>query len=152
MVSISHVRRTRRGLLAERGQALVEAAITIPILLLISVGIFEFGRAYQTWQVLTNASREGARIAILPGSAADSVRSVAQGYMQSGQLPHYNTATVDVTPTTILVNGNNVPASQVTVQYPFDFVVLGPVARLVSPQTTLGGNLTMVASTVMRNE
>ena len=49
----------------ERGAALIEAAITIPIILLIAVGIFEFGRAYQTWQVLTNAAREGARIAIL---------------------------------------------------------------------------------------
>jgi Flp pilus assembly protein TadG len=44
----------------ERGAALIETAITIPIILLISVGIFEFGRAYQTWQVLTNAAREGA--------------------------------------------------------------------------------------------
>ena len=30
-----------------------------------SPGIFEFGRAYQTWQVVTNASREGARVAVL---------------------------------------------------------------------------------------
>jgi len=49
----------------ERGAALLETAITIPIILLICVGIFEFGRAYQTWQVLTNAAREGARVAIL---------------------------------------------------------------------------------------
>ena len=51
---------------SERGAALLEAAITIPMLLLISVGIFEFGRAWQTWQVLTNAAREGARLAVLP--------------------------------------------------------------------------------------
>jgi hypothetical protein len=30
--------------------------------------------------------------------------------------------------------------------------VLGPVARLVSPSTSLGGDVTMVASSVMRNE
>ncbi len=41
---------------SKRGAALVEAAMVIPILLLISAGIFEFGRAYQTWQVLTNAA------------------------------------------------------------------------------------------------
>ena len=46
---------------SEKGAALVEAAVTIPLLLLVSVGIFEFGRAYQTWQVITNAAREGAR-------------------------------------------------------------------------------------------
>ena len=50
----------------QRGAALIETAITIPIILLVSVAIFEFGRAYQTWQVLTNAAREGARIAVLP--------------------------------------------------------------------------------------
>ena len=42
----------------QRGAALVESAMVIPILLLISAGVFEFGRAYQTWQVLTNAARE----------------------------------------------------------------------------------------------
>ena len=51
---------------SEKGAALVEAAVTIPLLLLVSVGIFEFGRAYQTWQVITNAAREGARVAVLP--------------------------------------------------------------------------------------
>ena len=48
----------------QRGAALLETAITIPLILLVSVAIFEFGRAYQTWQVLTNAAREGARIAV----------------------------------------------------------------------------------------
>ena len=54
---------------SERGAALIEAAITIPLLLLISVGIFEFGRAWQTSQVLTNAAREAARLAVLPARA-----------------------------------------------------------------------------------
>ena len=47
---------------SERGAALLEVALTLPLLLLVAVGIFEFGRAYQTWQVLTNAAREGARL------------------------------------------------------------------------------------------
>ena len=47
--------RMRKG---ERGSALIEAAVTLPLLLLVSVGIFEFGRVFQTWQVLTNAARE----------------------------------------------------------------------------------------------
>ena len=57
----------------ERGTALIEAAVTIPLLLLVAVGIFEFGRAYQTWQVLTNAAREGARVAVLPSGNPDAV-------------------------------------------------------------------------------
>ena len=47
----------------ERGAALLETAVTLPIVLMICVGVFEFGRAYQTWQLLTNAAREGARVA-----------------------------------------------------------------------------------------
>src|SRR5262249_61593566 len=53
---------------AESGQALLEVAITLPILLLVAVSIFEFGRAYQTSQVLTNAARDGARVAVLPNA------------------------------------------------------------------------------------
>ena len=59
---------------SETGAALLEAAFTIPILLLVTVGILEFGRAYQTWQVLTNAAREGARIAVLPDLTAPVVQ------------------------------------------------------------------------------
>ena len=54
----------------QRGAALLETAITIPLILAVCVAVFEFGRAYQTWQVLTNAAREGARVAILAESTA----------------------------------------------------------------------------------
>ena len=57
----------------ERGAALLETAIALPLVLLFSVGIFEFGRAFQTWQVLTNAAREGARVAVLPNPATGAV-------------------------------------------------------------------------------
>ena len=53
----------------ERGAAMIEMAITMPLLLLLSIGVFEFGRAFQYWQVLTNATREGARVASLPGTS-----------------------------------------------------------------------------------
>src|SRR5437870_5269441 len=64
-VAARHGRR-RVGLASARGQALVETAIAVPLLLLVSVLIFEFGRAYQVAQVVTNAAREGARVAVLP--------------------------------------------------------------------------------------
>ena len=71
----------------ERGQALLEAAMTLPLLLLVSVSIFEFGRAYQTWQVLTNAAREGARVAVLPNATVSDAQTRVSAYMTSGQLP-----------------------------------------------------------------
>ena len=139
----------------ERGAALVEVAITVPILLLISVGIFEFGRLYQTWQVVTNAAREGARIAVLPGANAANVQTRVKEYLQKGQLGRHASATVAVNPNSAVSLGaaGTASASLVTVTYPFDFAVLNPVARLVSPGTTLGGStLNLTASAEMRNE
>lgn len=142
-----------RKLHNQRGTALLEAAITIPILLLISVGIFEFGRAYQTWQVLTNAAREGARVAILPSSDNAGPEARARAYMKDGGLPNYDSASVAVNRSaSVQVNGAAVSASQVTIGYPFQFIVLQPVAKLIAPSTSLGSSLTMQAVALMRNE
>jgi Flp pilus assembly protein TadG len=136
-----------------RGTALMETALTLPLLLLVSVGIFEFGRAYQTWQILTNAAREGARVAVLPNSTVADVQSRVTSYMQSGQLPDYASATISVDQNqTISIGGTNASASLVTVQYPFSFIVLNPVAQLVSRGSSLGAPLTLTASAEMRNE
>jgi hypothetical protein len=58
-------RLTRRREPADRGQALVEFALVIPIFLLVLVTLFDFGRAVFAYNTLTNAAREGARIAIV---------------------------------------------------------------------------------------
>jgi Flp pilus assembly protein TadG len=138
---------------SERGAALLEAAITLPMLLLVAVGIFEFGRAYQTWQILTNAAREGARIAVLQGSTDSDITSRVQQYMRDGQLGAVNSASIGVNRAAVLdVNGRSVFASDVSIDYPFSFIVLQPVARLIAPQTSLGGDIVMRAEAVMRNE
>ena len=133
----------------QRGAALLETAITLPIILLVSVGIFEFGRAYQTWQVLTNAAREGARIAVLPDYTDAQVTTTVQNYLTSGRLANAGGATITVTRN---VGFGAATASRVTVNYPFQFMVIGPVARLVSRTSTLGAPLTMQSSALMRNE
>ncbi len=144
------MRRARR----QDGQALVEAALTIPILLLIAVGIFEFGRAYQTWQILTNAAREGARIAVVPMGGGTSVAQArVLQYMRDGQLSNAGSAAVSINRNaTITVSGTAVSASQVDIAYPFNFIVLGPVARLINGNTSLGNSIVISASATMRNE
>lgn len=47
---------------SERGAVAVEFAIVLPVLVLLIMGIAEFGRAYNTQLTLTNAAREGARV------------------------------------------------------------------------------------------
>ncbi len=54
----SIVRRLRR---AERGAVAVEFAIILPILVLLVFGIMDFGHAWYIKQIVSNASREGAR-------------------------------------------------------------------------------------------
>ena len=140
---------------SQRGAALLEMALTLPLLLLVCVGILEFGRAYQTWQVITNAAREGARIAVLPGMDDAAVRSRVQQYMTIGQLPQAASATIAIDRTrTVSVGGTDTAsASQVIVNYPFDFVVLDPIARLATGQGSgTPSTLNMVASATMRNE
>lgn len=64
-----------------RGQALVEFAVVIPVFLLLMVSIFDLGRAVFAYNTLTNAAREGARMAIvnqdLPTIIAEAKRSTA---------------------------------------------------------------------------
>ena len=134
----------------ERGNALIETAITVPIVLLIAVGIFEFGRAYQTQQVLTNAAREGARQAVLEGVTDAQVTTVVRNYLTSGGL----TAVDPVITRTVSINpaGGCPCASRITINYPFNFMVLDGVAKLVSKGSTAGKPLTMQSVALMRNE
>ena len=143
---VSNVTRTRNG---EQGQALIEMAIALPLLLLVTMAAVEFGRAYQHWQVLTNAAREGARMAVLPGITDANVKDRVTTYMTSGQLSTPAAATITVTRNTALAAGT---ASTVVVDYPFTFIVLQPVAQLVAGGKPVGEPLTMRASAMMRNE
>jgi Flp pilus assembly protein TadG len=150
------MRLNRRRLYSnERGQALLETALVLPIMLLVAVGIFEFGRAFQTWQILTNAAREGARIAVLPSSSVSDIQSRVVTYMHQGQLLNATTDMVVVDQSVTMPIGPTATAaaSVVTVNYPFSFIMLNPVARLLSSDASLGASpFTMVSSSQMRNE
>jgi len=135
----------------QKGAALLETAITLPLVLLVCVSVFEFGRAYQTWQVLTNAAREGARVAVLSESTDAQVTSAVKAYMQGGQLPSAALANISVERMVPFATSNT--ASRVTISYPFKFTVLNPVIRLVKSGSTTGqGTTTMVSVALMRNE
>src|SRR4026208_1725635 len=75
------LQKRRRG---ERGAALVEFALAVPLLLVVIAGIVDFGFAFQRYEVSTNAAREGARMATLPGYDVTSVDSRVRSYVQAG--------------------------------------------------------------------
>lgn len=65
---------------SERGAAAVEFAILLPLLLMLVLGIIEFGRAYNTQLTLTNAARDGVRVMAIgnnPTAAATAVQTAA---------------------------------------------------------------------------
>ena len=53
----------------ESGAELFEAALVIPLLLMLLLGIITFGRAYNVYQTITRAAREGARELVMTNCA-----------------------------------------------------------------------------------
>jgi Flp pilus assembly protein TadG len=66
------IRSLRRFVRAQSGAEVIEFALTLPLLLLVVLGIIEFGFLFQQYEVVTNAAREGARIAVLPTYTANA--------------------------------------------------------------------------------
>ena len=134
---------------------MLEAALTLPLLLLVCVGIIEFGRLYQTWQVMTNAAREGARIAVLPGySQADVQNRVAQYVLEgTGDNTLSPTAVLTVPPVTIDPDGAGgkpgFPAARVTVTMTYNYMIVGPVLQLFNKSLS---SITLTAVSTMRIE
>lgn len=62
----------------ERGAIAVEFALLLPILLLLLMGIVEFGRGYNTQITLTQAAREGVRVMAIEYDAALARSSTIQ--------------------------------------------------------------------------
>ena len=61
----------------DRGASAVEFALVLPILLLLVLGIIEFGRAYHLQTTLSNAARDGVRVMALENSVSKA-RSTAK--------------------------------------------------------------------------
>jgi TadE-like protein len=53
---------------AKRGQALVEFALILPVIVLVVMGFFDLGRGVVFFNMLSDAAREGARVGIAPGN------------------------------------------------------------------------------------
>ena len=70
----------------ERGQALVETALAIPVLLAMVWGVMGFGRLYTAQLAITNAAREGARLGALGKSPVKIEESVKQ-FLAGAAIP-----------------------------------------------------------------
>jgi Flp pilus assembly protein TadG len=118
----------------ERGQAMVEFALVLPILMALLLGIIQFGIVFNNYITLTDATRAGARQAAVSRFVGDSgasakaaVENSAQGLDQKQLAP---TISVTASPDW------NTPGNDVTVtaSYPYSINILG--------WTVKAGNLT----------
>ncbi len=67
----------------ESGAELVEAAVVIPLLMVLLLGIISFGRAWNTYQTITRAAREGAKQVVLTPCADSTYCPGASVYTAS---------------------------------------------------------------------
>ncbi len=122
---------------SEKGQSLVEFAIVVPMLLVLVIGIAEFGRAWMTRNILTGAAREAVRILAVPapagGVAAASAR--ASEVLVSAGIPPDNVVLVDA--------ASPFGSVSVTVSYDFPLVVVGFIPGLDTLTIPLSSTTTM---------
>jgi Flp pilus assembly protein TadG len=127
---------------SETGASAVEFALLLPLLMMILFGIIEFGFALYRQAVLTNASREGARLGIvqsIPAITTGQINTAVDTYLTAAGI---NPANVGRTIIPGAVTGAPV---RVTLTLPYTFVVL-PGLTSVAP------SINLTAWTEMRHE
>jgi Flp pilus assembly protein TadG len=138
--------RGRRGREGQEGQALVEFALVVPVLLILFLGIMEFGLLMYNQQIITNASREGARFGIVvqpTRRTVSEIEGVVADYCGSHLVTFGSgSPSVIVTPdpTTGAVFGDDLT---VAVEFPYDFLLLPEFVSGLTGGQTLRAESTM---------
>ena len=143
---MKRIDKTARKRRFEAGTTIVEATIVLPLMLLLTFGIAEFGISFTRWNSLTNAVREGARTGVVfrapctKGAVDALVMATVSSYADSSGIDPTNIIT-DVT------GACDGTGTQLTVisTVPHTYIVISGLAGF-APNTDLK------ARTVMRNE
>ncbi|MGH2607883.1 MAG: TadE family protein [Tepidiformaceae bacterium] len=141
----------RRWRDTDAGQTLVEFSLILPVMLILLFALVDFGRAFYTWLLVTNAAREGARAGATQLTAAQIetrvFESICSDY-SSGQCGlDESKLSVDVTN----AQGDRGGAVEVDLSYEFEFVTpMGDIMAFIG-----GSNIsapTITAHSSMRLE
>lgn len=127
---------------SDRGAAAVEFALVLPLLLLLIFGLIDFGRALNEQIVLTQAAREGARVAALGGTDAVGRTRTAASPLSD----------VDVTVRACPAVPGQADDAQVVARHDFDFITpIGMIADLITAgDSDVGATITLTGRGVMR--
>lgn len=129
------------SLRSESGTALIEFALVLPLILVLAMGMLDFGRAFHTKSLLDQAAREGARAAVITSPDLDVVTSRVNAIL----------APAGVAATTVSVTGPTAGSylDSVYVATTFTFVTPGIYALVGGDY---GNTLSLSSSCVMRHE
>ena len=144
---------------SERGAELIEFALIFPLLLLVLLGIIDFGFLFQRYEVLTNATREGARMAVLPNYTQADIRGRVCEYLVTGGVP--TTGCPGTTPTNpaVTLTDDEIPmggtlaplqVKRVQLAYTHNFMFIGPIVGLMGG--TWSNTKVITTEAVMRSE
>ncbi len=133
-------------------------AFVLPLLILVVVGIIDFGFLFQRYETVTNAAREGARVGVLPGYQDADIVLRVNAYLTAAGLPQAVAATCATTPPAMCIQrttatpvggGADFTVVNVTVRYPHTFMFIGPIAALFGGSF---GTVTLTGVSAMRAE
>jgi len=136
--------RSSSGRRDERGIAVVELALLLPILAVVLFGLVEFGLAFRSHEVLSQASREAVRYGVRPTEPKPSegeIRQRAMDFLDSAGLSS-DRSTVVVTG----AGGESGEQLRVQVQYPASIAVF----RLMKGSSP--GTITLSSEGVLEHE
>ena len=121
----------RRFRATETGQSLVEFAMVLPLFLVLLFSLVDFGRAFYSWMIITNAAREGARA----GAVQKDWSTMQTAIYDSMCNPYPGNCSLDTTQMTLSPLGvNGARGSQVSVSISYAFAYATPLEL-----TTLAG-------------
>ena len=128
----------------ERGQAVAEFALIVPIFLMLVFAIVDFGMGFHAWITVTNAAREGARLGAVGGSAVEIEDKV---YDTSSSL---DAAQLGV----IVTNAEGNPGESVTVDVEYDYELITPLSSIMGllSGNAIGPNIAFTSKAEMRLE
>ncbi len=141
MIKLIRIRRKN----GEKGQALAEFALLIPIFLILLFAIVDFGMGFHSWITVTNSAREGARL----GAVAATEEKIIKRVKDTSDLPNE-----DINMTVTVTNAQGQPGDSVVVQVDYDYDLITPLAGLVElvSGNNFGTTLTFSSTAEMRLE
>jgi Flp pilus assembly protein TadG len=132
--------RRRANIRRRRGVAAVEAAVLLPLALMLMLGTWEVGRMVEVSQVLNNAAREGGRSASTGQYSNSQVQQTVLNYLMNAGLPS-TLATVTVNdltnPGSDCTAAKEMDQLQITVSIPFTVVRWSAATLVTNNSTTL---------------